>query len=95
MIVKFYVIADTAGYGVYGQKNPVTVDKYKFDWDNEEDRETVEEYLPQGIELTPANFKSACRSYLSDCDIDWGQRGVPYILLDEGQFEKMQKIFAE
>jgi hypothetical protein len=87
MTVKFFCIANTKSYGEYGKKNPIVVEKYQFDWDDEEDRETVEEYINE--ELTPSNFEQACHNYLVDCDIDWEQRGISYILLDEAQFKTL------
>ena len=91
MTIKFYVIADTAKYGEYGKKNLVTLDTHEFDWDNEEDRETVEEYIES---LSPENFKQACRNYLIDAEIDWEQRLIPYLLLDEEQYALLKKIIA-
>ena len=44
------------------KKNPISVEKYQFDWDDEEDIETVEEYIDD--ELTQENFAQACRNYL-------------------------------
>ena len=84
MTVIFYCIADTARYGDWGKKNPVSIEKYQFDWADEEDRETVEEYCDG--ELTEENFAQACRNFLVECDIDWEQRGVPYLLLTPEQF---------
>ena len=89
MKVVFYCIADTARYGDWGKANPVTVEKHQFDWDNDEDRETVEEYIDE--ELAKENFEQACRNYLVECDIDWEQRGLSYILLNEKQFNLVQK----
>ena len=88
MIVTFHCIANTKSYGDWGKKNPISVDKYQFDWDDEEDRETVDEYIDE--ELTQENFAQACRNYLAECDIDWGQRGISYILLDEDQVKELQ-----
>ena len=85
MTVTFHCIANTKSYGDWGKKNPISVEKYQFDWDDEEDRETVEEYIDE--ELTQENFAQPCRNYLVECDIDWEQRGISYILLDEEQFK--------
>lgn len=85
MTVTFHCIADTKSYGDAGKKNPISVEKYQFDWDDEEDIETVEEYIDD--ELTQENFAQACRNYLIECEIDWEQRGISYILLDEEQFK--------
>lgn len=93
MKVLFYCIADTARYGDYGKKNSVVVEKHQFDWEDDDDRETVEEYIDE--ELTEKNFKQACRNFLVECDIDWEQRGISYILLDEEQFNAMKKIIAK
>jgi hypothetical protein len=87
MTVKLFCIANTKSYGKYGKKNPIVVEKYQFDWDDDEDRETVGEYANE--ELTPSNFEQACRNYLVECDIDWEQKGISYILLDEAQFKTL------
>jgi hypothetical protein len=89
MSVIFYCIADTAKYGDWGKKNPVTIEKHTFDWDDEEDREAVEEYIDD--ELTEENFAQACRNFLIECDIDWGQRGVSYVWLTQEQFDLVKK----
>lgn len=85
MIVTFHCIASTKSYGDWGKKNPISVEKYQFDWDDKEDRETVEEYIDE--KLTQENFTRACRNYLIESEIDWEQRGISYILLDEEQFK--------
>ena len=93
MTVTFHCIADTKSYGDAGKKNPISVEKYQFDWDDEEDIETVEEYIDD--ELTQENFAQACRNYLVECDIDWEQRGISYILLDEEQFKLLVTKIAQ
>lgn len=85
MKIKFHCIANTKPYGDWGKKNPISIEKYQFDWEDEEDRETVEEYIEE--ELTQENFAQACRNYLIESEIDWEQRGISYILLDEEQFK--------
>lgn len=85
MKITLHCIANTKPYGDWGKKNPISVEKYQFDWDDEEDREMVEEYIDD--ELTQENFAQACRNYLIEFEIDWEQRGISYILLDEEQFK--------
>lgn len=93
MTVTFHCIADTKSYGDAGKKNPISVEKYQFDWDDEEDIETVEEYIDD--ELTQENFAQACRNYLIEYEIDWEQRGISYILLDEEQFKLLVTKIAQ
>ncbi len=89
MIIKLYCIADVSGYGTWGKKKQLIIEKSVFDFDNEEDRETAEAYL-DGAPLTEANFEEGCRTFLHDQDIDWGQRGVPYILIGEEQMRMLK-----
>lgn len=93
MTVIFHCIANTKPYGDWGKKNPISVEKYQFDWDDEEDRETVDEYIDD--ELTQENFAQACRNYLVEFGIDWEQRGISYILLDEEQFKLLATKIAQ
>lgn len=93
MKITLHCIANTKPYGDWGKKNPISVEKYQFDWDDEEDRETVEEYIDE--ELTQENFTQACRNYLIEFEIDWEQRGISYILLDEEQFKLLATKIAQ
>lgn len=93
MKITLHCIANTKPYGDWGKKNPISVEKYQFDWDDEEDRETVEEYIDE--ELTRENFAQACRNYLIEFEIDWEQRGISYILLDEEQFKPLTTKIAQ
>lgn len=93
MKITLHCIANTKPYGDWGKKNPISVEKYQFDWDDEEDRETVEEYIDD--ELTQENFAQACRNYLIEFEIDWEQRGISYILLDEEQFKLLTTKIAQ
>lgn len=93
MKITLHCIANTKPYGDWGKKNPISVEKYQFDWDDEEDREMVEEYIDD--ELTQENFAQACRNYLIEFEIDWEQRGISYILLDEEQFKLLTTKIAQ
>lgn len=93
MKITLHCIANTKSYGDWGKKNPISVEKYQFDWDDEEDIETVEEYIDE--ELTQENFAQTCRNYLIECEINWEQRGINYILLDEEQFKILKTKITE
>ena len=91
MKVILYCIADTRLYGKFGAENPVTLDKFEFDSEDQEIRETLEEYAPDE-ELTDENMESVCREYLVESELSWDQRGISYVILNQGQLNLLKQL---
>jgi hypothetical protein len=83
----FVIIADTSLY----TKQLLTVEKYVFDLNNEDDREALEQYLDEGEELNEESFSKLCMRCLQEEEqADWDNRGVPSIILTEQQFNLLK-----
>ena len=86
--LKFYLIADTSNH----RNTPdVTIEAHVFNWDDEEDREAVEDTTPDEEELTQDNFEEACRNYLYEERVMEYQQGFMAAMIStEEQFKTIQ-----
>lgn len=92
-VVKLYVLTDIGNIQKQGEKR-IRIEEYTFNYNNPDDRETVEDYTEdESEELTIDNFYEACRVYVIENEIMvYEQNWCRCMLLNEKMMEELKWV---